>query len=126
MEKTVDKTKVNVKTYTYPLVEDIVESLYEECESLLDKYLDNQSDKSIFLMFVIMYMSIHMKLRDNLFADNKETRKSTIKHILTEFIRDHRKRQLCIQMFENKFRFIFQDETGTELIEEIKNLKVLE
>jgi hypothetical protein len=91
----------------YPFVDEIVETLFDECDSLIQNHINNESDKSIFMMFVMMYLTVHVKLKDSFIIMSKQEKKDTIKTILTEFIRDPSKRQACLYMFENKFKTLF-------------------
>lgn len=106
----INKNK-NYINKTYPFVNEIVESLFDECESLIQTHINDESEKSIFMMFVMMYLTVHVKLKDSFVIMSKEEKKDTIKHILTDFIRDPSKRQACLYMFENKFRTLFSSES---------------
>jgi hypothetical protein len=90
----------------YPFVDDVVDALYNKCDKLIDKYIGTTSEKSIFMMFMVMYLAVHLKLKDRLDGDEND-RKLAVKQILSEFIRNPEKRQICIQLFENRFKTLF-------------------
>lgn len=92
------------KTNNYPIVEDIVESLYEDFQELISKYVENKSEKSIFLMYINLYLMIHMSL------DNHFCIKKNIKEIMNDFIKDSSKRRVCLEKIEHQLRKVFTED----------------
>ena len=83
----------------YPFINEMVDKSNE----LIENSISGGYDKSIFLMFVVMYFGIHLKL-ENTFTDdvdrrqgsNTEEKKTQIKLLMTDFIKDPIKRNMCI------------------------------
>jgi hypothetical protein len=97
------------KTRIYPFIDKIVETFYDEFESILDQHVEEQQDKSIIMMYILMYFTVHVKLKEQLSKMTHNERRDTIKTVLSDIIRDPEKRRMCLQMFENKFRVMFQE-----------------
>lgn len=95
----------------YPFINEMVDSFYtKECNELIEKAIESDSDKSIFMMYIMMYFGIHLKLEN----ENNETKKTQIKLLLTDLIKDHEKRKYCIEMFQNKFQNVFLESSSKE------------
>lgn len=91
----------------YPFINEMVDTFYtENCNELIENSISGGYDKSIFLMFVVMYFGIHLKLENS----NKEEKKTQIKLLMTDFIKDPIKRKMCINIFEEKFHNSFLDQ----------------
>lgn len=105
------KDKSNVEKdvkYIYPFIDEMVNVFYtKECNDLIDKAIESESDKSIFMMYIMMYFGIHLKLE----SENDDFKKEQIKLILTDLIKDHEKRRMCISMFQSKFRNLFLEQS---------------
>ena len=96
--------KENVKKVIYPFIDELVDTFYtDETNSLIENAVSSNGDKSVFLMFVMMYFGIHLKL-DN---SNDQVKKEQLKLMLSDIVKDHNKRQICIQMFHEKMQDIF-------------------
>ena len=96
------------KTKKYPIVEDIVESLYTDCQELLNKYVENNSEKSIFLMYINLYLMIHMSLDTE--RHGTYCIKDNIKEIMNDFIKDSSKRRICLEKIEHQLRIVFSED----------------
>jgi siroheme synthase (precorrin-2 oxidase/ferrochelatase) len=92
------------KTNKYPIVEDIVESLYTDVQELINKYVENKNEKSIFLMYINLYLMIHMSL------ENHYCIKNNIKEIMNDFIKDSSKRRVCLEKIEQQLRIVFTED----------------
>lgn len=92
------------KPKNYPIVEDIVESLYTDFEELINKYVENNNEKSIFLMYINLYLMVHLSL------DKQYCIKNNIKEIMSDFIRDSNKRRICLEKIENQLRIVFNED----------------
>lgn len=104
----------------FPFVNEMVETLYnEQCNSLIDKSIENEQDKSTFMMFIIMYFGIHLKLE----TKDDDTKKTQIKMLLTELIRDPEKRRYCIELFQSKFNNLFLESSSESNKKLLKNNK---
>ena len=99
-------------------INEMVDTFYtENCNELIENSISGGYDKSIFLMFVVMYFGIHLKL-ENTFTDdvdrrqgsNTEEKKTQIKLLMTDFIKDPIKRNMCINIFEEKFHNSFLEQ----------------
>lgn len=103
--------EVKKKSRIYPFIDKIVETFYDEFDQILDEHVEQHEDKSIIMMYILMYFTVHVKLKDQLAQMTHKERRDTMKTVLSDIIRNPEKRQLCLQMFETKFRSIFQDTT---------------
>lgn len=104
----------------YPFVNEMVETFYnEQCNSLISKSIENEQDKSTFMMFIMMYFGIHLKLE----TKDDDTKKTQIKMLLTELIRDPEKRRYCIEVFQSKFNNLFLESSSENNKNLLKNNK---
>jgi hypothetical protein len=103
--------EIKRKTRIYPFIDKIVETFYDDFESILDQHVEQQEDRSIIMMYILMYFTVHVKLKEQLVNMTNAERRNTIKTVLSDIIRDPEKRSVCLQMFENKFRTLFQEPT---------------
>ena len=107
------KKQEDLKKTIYPFIDEMVEVFYtDNCNNMIENVVTTNSDKSIFLMFVMMYFGIHLKLEQ----ENDDTKKKQIKLMLSDIIRDHDKRRLCIEMFESKMQDIFKFNINDKII----------
>lgn len=103
-----------IKQKIYPFIDEIVDTFYtDESNCLIEKSIETSTDKSIFLMFVMMYYSIHVSLKTDDTNTDKELKRTQIKILMNEFIKDPEKRQFCIELFASKFQNILNSEEIT-------------
>lgn len=95
----------------FKFIDELVESFYDICDTIISNHVDKTDEKSIFMMFIVMYFTVHLKLKDiPHFNDHSKTeQKEVIKDLLEDAIKDPNKRRMCLQTFESKFRFLFED-----------------
>lgn len=106
-ENRLEKYEKDIKNEIYPFINDMVDTFYtDNCNELIENSISGGYDKSIFLMFVVMYFGIHLKLENS----NKEEKKTQIKLLMTDFIKDPIKRNMCINIFEEKFHNSFLEQ----------------
>lgn len=99
-----------VKNEIYPFINEMVDTFYtKECNELIEKAIESDTDKSTFMMFVMMYFGIHLKLE----TQDNDVKKSQIKMLLTDLIKDHDKRKFCIEMFQTKFQSMFLESSAS-------------
>jgi hypothetical protein len=107
IENQLEKYEKDIKNEIYPFINEMVDTFYtENCNELIENSISGGYDKSIFLMFVVMYFGIHLKLENS----NKEEKKTQIKLLMTDFIKDPIKRNMCINIFEEKFHNSFLEQ----------------
>lgn len=106
-----DEINLNVNQI-FPFIDEMVNIFYTtECNDLIEKAIQAESDKSIFMMYIMLYFGIHLKLE----SENDEIKKNQIKILLTDLIKDHNKRRLCIEMFQSKFQNVFSVATSKKI-----------
>jgi hypothetical protein len=98
------------KNEIYPFIDEMVDTFYtKECNELIGRAIESETDKSTFMMFIMMYFGIHLKLE----TQDDDIKKSQIKMLLTDLIKDHEKRRLCIEMFQTKFQNLFLESSSS-------------
>lgn len=117
--KELSSVKNVVKTEIYPFINEMVDTFYtKECNNLIGKAIETDSDKSTFMMFVMMYFGIHLKLE----TEDDDVKKSQIKMLLSDLIKDHEKRKFCIEMFQTKFQSMFLEPSSSSSSKTKNNL----
>lgn len=102
-------TVVRTQPGRYTFIDELVEAFYDCCETLIDDHIEHESEQSIFMMFIVMYFTFHLKSKSVFHEHTKEERKECIRTLLKDTISDPQKRRVCIETFESKFRFLFED-----------------
>jgi hypothetical protein len=108
-----------------PGINDLVNVLYtEHLNEYLDKKNETSDDRRVLLMFLIMYfysyLSVPKEIKSNVDV------KQTLKAFLSDLIKDHTKRKICLEMyksFENTvsmmgFTVKYQENTVKEIKED--------
>jgi hypothetical protein len=105
-----------------PGINDLVNVLYtEHLNEFLDKKNETSDDRRVLLMFLIMYfysyLSIPTQIKSNVDV------KQTLKAFLSDLIKDHTKRKICLDMyqsFENTVKIMGFKNIEIKEIKEIK------
>lgn len=82
-----------------PGINDLVNVIYNDhLNSLLDKKNESLDDRRVLLMFLIMYFYSYLSIPKDI--KNHIDVKQTLKAFLSELIKDHKKRKVCLEMYQ--------------------------
>lgn len=85
-------------SYIYPMIDELVESLYtQEINNLIDTKCETVDDKRVFLMFMIMYFYTYLSIPNEI--KTKYDMKEELKIFMSDMIKNPDKRMKMIELY---------------------------